>query len=79
MDASSRRKLHAAMATTKEPWLIARYLNDQLNQTKVRKQDTVFGIRYALLNSYSNPYTWNFIKKHWTYLVEKYFLNFFFE
>jgi aminopeptidase N len=70
MDASSRRKLQYAMSCTKEPWLITRYLNDQLNYTKVRRQDTILGLRYGLINSYSHPFAWNFIKQNWLHLIE---------
>lgn len=60
------------MACTREPWLINRFLNDQLNDTKVRKQDTLFGIRYASVKPLGNIMTWDFIKTNWNELFERY-------
>ena len=59
------------MACAKQPWLVTRYLNDQINSTKVRLQDTAFGISYISEKSYGNTRAWTFIKDNWDYLVDK--------
>ena len=59
------------MSCTKEPWLIAQHLNNQLNESKVRTQDFLFGIRYATYKSYSNVIAWAFVKNNWNTISNK--------
>ena len=59
------------MSCTREPWLLNKYLNDQLNETKVRKQDTLSGLRYALSHSNSYSLAWNFIKDKWDEIINR--------
>ena len=59
------------MSCSKEPWLIKRFLNDQLNETKVRRQDFLRGISAAVRSPYGNLITWNFIKEYWLEIFEK--------
>ena len=59
------------MSCAKQPWLVSRYLNDQINSSKVRLQDTAFGISYISEKSYGNMIAWTFIKENWDYLVDK--------
>ena len=59
------------MACTKQPWLISRYLNDQINSTKVRLQDSAAGISRMALNPNGNLRTWTFIKDNWDVLVNR--------
>lgn len=68
---AQRRILQSAMSCTKEPWLIARYLRDQLNETKVRRQDSISGLNYAATKSYANLQTWAFLKANWEEIFEK--------
>jgi glutamyl aminopeptidase len=60
------------MACTKQPWLISRYLNDQINSTKVRLQDSAAGLSRIAATSYGNLRTWTFIKDNWDELISKF-------
>jgi hypothetical protein len=62
------------MACAKEPWLIKRFLNDQLNETKVRRQDSLRGINSAARSPYGNLITWNFVKEFWQDLFTRFVL-----
>ena len=59
------------MSCTKEPWLIKKYLNDQLNTTKVRVQDTLSGLRVAAQRPHASLFTWNFVKDNWNELFDR--------
>jgi hypothetical protein len=59
------------MSCAKEPWLIKKHLNNQMNQTKIRNQDSVIGIRYGTTKSYSFIITWNFVKNNWLELIKQ--------
>ena len=71
MDANSKRSLQYAMSCTREPWLVMRYLNNQMNDQIVRRQDSLIGLRVALANSYSNKIAWVFLKKNWQLLLDR--------
>ena len=71
-DSNAKKEIQNSMACTREPWLINRFLNDQLNHTKVRRQDTLFGLRYASTKSLGNIMTWDFIKTNWNELYDRY-------
>ena len=58
------------MSCTKQPWLISRYLNDQINSTKVRLQDAASGISQVSIRAYGNLRAWTFVKDNWDYLVD---------
>ncbi len=75
IESSAKDILQQAMACSKEPWVIRRYLNDQLNETKIRKQDSIRGIVSASRTMHGNQIAWNFIKENWIELFDRY-LNF---
>ncbi len=72
IDSNARNDLQYGMSCTKEPWLIQRFLNDQLNVTKVRAQDTLLGIRVAARSAYANSYAWYFSKSNWNELFTRF-------
>ena len=59
------------MSCTKIPWLISRYLNDQLNSSKVRLQDAASGYSTIALRTYGTMMTWTFIKDNWDEITSK--------
>ena len=71
IDSSHKADLQYGMSCAREPHLIRSYLEDQLDQSKVRVQDTVTGIGYAASNVYANSVTWNFVKENWSVFVER--------
>jgi hypothetical protein len=72
MDANSKRELQYGLSCSKESWLIIKYLSSQLNETKVRRQDTISGLRFAAINSYAHMLTWSFVKANWHRLLDRY-------
>uniref|UniRef100_A0A4W6G5D0 Aminopeptidase n=1 Tax=Lates calcarifer TaxID=8187 RepID=A0A4W6G5D0_LATCA len=70
--ASEASRLRAAMACTKTPWLLNRYLEYTLDPTKIRKQDATSTIQYIAQNVVGLPLAWNFIRARWSYIFQQY-------
>ena len=68
---SQRIILQTAMACSKDPWLISRFLNDQINSTKVRIQDATSGSSQIGGQTHGHIKTWLFLKDNWDYLVSR--------
>ena len=60
------------MSCAVQPHLITQFLNDQLDETIVRKQDTLSGLRAAASKSTGNARTWEFVKSNWKELFDRY-------
>ncbi|XP_056135374.1 aminopeptidase N-like [Lampris incognitus] len=70
--ASEAAKLRSALACTKAPWLLNRYLEYTLDATKIRKQDATSTIQAIANNVVGMPLAWNFIRGKWNYLFQQY-------
>lgn len=70
--ASEASRLRAAMACTKAPWLLNRYLEYTLDPTKIRKQDATSTIQYIASNVVGLPLAWNFIRSKWSFIFQEY-------
>ncbi|XP_074522826.1 aminopeptidase N-like [Halichoeres trimaculatus] len=70
--ASEASRLRAALACTKAPWLLNRYLEYTLDPTKIRKQDATSTIQYVARNVVGLPLAWNFIRAKWSYIFQEY-------
>lgn len=70
--ASEASRLRAAMACTKAPWLLNRYLEYTLDPTKIRKQDATSTIQYISRNVVGMPLAWNFVRAKWNLIFQQY-------
>ncbi|XP_064191653.1 aminopeptidase N-like [Anguilla rostrata] len=70
--ATEADKLMYALACTKQPWLLKRYLEYTLDPTKIRKQDATFTIRYIAGNVVGQTLAWDFIRERWEYIFTQY-------
>uniref|UniRef100_A0A672FHM4 Aminopeptidase n=1 Tax=Salarias fasciatus TaxID=181472 RepID=A0A672FHM4_SALFA len=70
--ASEALRLRAAMACTKVPWLLNRYLEYTLDPTKIRKQDATSTINLIAQNVVGMPLAWNFVRAKWSDIYELY-------
>uniref|UniRef100_A0A6Q2ZPR1 Aminopeptidase n=1 Tax=Esox lucius TaxID=8010 RepID=A0A6Q2ZPR1_ESOLU len=70
--ATEADKLRYALACTKQPWLLNKYLEYSLNPTKIRKQDATSTIVYIASNVVGQPLAWDFIRDRWQYIFEQY-------
>ncbi|KAG5839759.1 hypothetical protein ANANG_G00208350 [Anguilla anguilla] len=70
--ASEAEKLRSALACTKEPWLLNRYLEYTLDPTKIRKQDATSTIVYIASNVVGQPLAWDFVRSRWEYIFTEY-------
>ncbi|KAM4744490.1 aminopeptidase N-like [Anableps anableps] len=70
--ASEASRLRAAMACTKTPWLLNRYLEYTLDPTKIRKQDATSTIQFIARNVVGMPLAWNFVRAKWSYIFQQY-------
>ncbi|MED6253404.1 hypothetical protein ATANTOWER_028725 [Ataeniobius toweri] len=69
--ASEASRLRSAMACTKTPWLLNRYLAYTLDPTKIRKQDATSTIQYIAHNVVGMPLAWNFVRSKWSYIFQQ--------
>uniref|UniRef100_A0A8C1F0K0 Aminopeptidase n=1 Tax=Cyprinus carpio carpio TaxID=630221 RepID=A0A8C1F0K0_CYPCA len=65
-------KLRSALACTKVPWLLNRYLEYTMNPEKIRKQDATSTIGYIASNIIGQPLAWDFIRANWDYFFKLY-------
>lgn len=70
--ASEAARLRSAMACTKAPWLLNRYLEYTLDPTKIRKQDAISTIHSIAQNVVGMPLAWNFVRAKWSYIFHQY-------
>ncbi|XP_061077243.1 aminopeptidase Ey-like [Conger conger] len=70
--ASEAEKLRSALACTKEPWLLNRYLEYTLDPTKIRKQDATSTIVYIADNVVGQSLAWDFVRAKWEYIFTQY-------
>ncbi|XP_030574026.1 aminopeptidase Ey-like isoform X2 [Archocentrus centrarchus] len=68
--ASEASKLRSALACSKIPWILNRYLEYALDPTKIRKQDATSTIQYVARNVVGMPLAWNFVKARWNYIFQ---------
>uniref|UniRef100_A0A671SFS2 Aminopeptidase n=1 Tax=Sinocyclocheilus anshuiensis TaxID=1608454 RepID=A0A671SFS2_9TELE len=65
-------KLRSALACTKVPWLLNRYLEYTMNPEKIRKQDATSTIGYIASNIIGQPLAWDFVRANWDYFFKLY-------
>ncbi|XP_048471730.1 aminopeptidase Ey-like [Rhincodon typus] len=70
--ATEADKLRSAMACTRHPWLLNRYLQYTLDPTKIRKQDATSTITSIASNVVGQPLAWDFVRANWKFLFEQY-------
>lgn len=62
---SDNKLLLAALACTKEPWLLNRLLNYSMTPSEIRKVDSTFVMAAVAQNDAGAVLTWNFVKERW--------------
>uniref|UniRef100_A0A8C5CRI8 Aminopeptidase n=1 Tax=Gadus morhua TaxID=8049 RepID=A0A8C5CRI8_GADMO len=70
--ATESARLRSALACTKAPWLLNRYLQYSIDPTKIRKQDSVSTIVAVARNVVGMPLAWNFVRENWSYIFNNY-------
>ncbi|KAG7275826.1 hypothetical protein CRUP_016766 [Coryphaenoides rupestris] len=70
--ATESARLRLALACTKAPWLLNRYLQYTLDPTKIRKQDATSTIQAVARNVVGMPLAWNFVREKWSYIFKQY-------
>nr|XP_006629062.1 PREDICTED: aminopeptidase N [Lepisosteus oculatus] len=70
--ATETDKLRAALACSKQPWLLNRYLEYTLDSQKIRKQDATSTIVYVANNVVGQSLAWDFIRAHWSFIFTQY-------
>lgn len=70
--ANEKRACLRALAETKQPWLLQRYLQYSVDETKVKIQDTVSVIAYVSRNPLGRRLAWDFVRSQWDTLFTKY-------
>ncbi|XP_070763201.1 aminopeptidase N-like [Enoplosus armatus] len=70
--ASEAEKLRSALACTKQPWLLNRYLEYTLDPNMIRKQDATSTIVYIANNVVGQSLAWDFVRARWSYIFTQY-------
>ncbi|XP_039989347.1 aminopeptidase N-like [Xiphias gladius] len=70
--ASEADKLRSALACTKQPWLLNRYLEYTLDPNMIRKQDATSTIIYIADNVVGQSLAWDFVRAQWSYIFTQY-------
>ncbi|XP_067308061.1 aminopeptidase N [Pseudorasbora parva] len=70
--AAEAAKLRSALACTKVPWLLNRYLEYTMNPEKIRKQDATSIVGYIASNIIGQPLAWDFVRANWAYFFKVY-------
>nr|XP_046251148.1 alanyl (membrane) aminopeptidase b isoform X2 [Scatophagus argus] len=65
-------KLRSALACTKQPWLLNRYLEYTLDPDMIRKQDATSTIVYIASNVIGQSLAWDFVRARWSYIFTQY-------
>ncbi|XP_054476641.1 aminopeptidase N-like isoform X2 [Anoplopoma fimbria] len=65
-------KLRSALACTKQPWLLNRYLEYTLDPDMIRKQDATSTIVYIANNVVGQSLAWDFVRAQWSYIFKEY-------
>ncbi|KAL6107437.1 anpep [Pungitius sinensis] len=65
-------KLRSALACTKQPWLLNRFLEYTLEPDLIRKQDATSTIVYIANNVVGQSLAWDFVRARWSYIFAEY-------
>ncbi|XP_036026619.1 aminopeptidase N [Onychomys torridus] len=63
-------KLRAALACSKDVWILNRYLSYTLNSEYIRRQDATSTITSIASNVVGQPLVWDFVRSNWKKLFE---------
>ncbi|XP_069481326.1 aminopeptidase Ey-like [Ambystoma mexicanum] len=58
-------RLRAAMACSKEPWILNRYLEYTLDPKRIRKQDAIATMSSIASNAVGQSLVWDFVRANW--------------
>ncbi|XP_033725116.1 aminopeptidase N-like isoform X1 [Pecten maximus] len=70
--AGEQGRLMAALACSKETWILSRYLVYSITPDKIRKQDATSVIVYISNNPIGRALAWDFVRGHWDFLMNEY-------
>ncbi|XP_072241404.1 aminopeptidase N-like [Leuresthes tenuis] len=70
--ASEAEKIRAALACTKQPWLLNRFLEFTLDPNLIRKQDATSTIVYIANNVVGQSLAWDFVRARWSFIFAEY-------
>ncbi|EDV21351.1 expressed hypothetical protein [Trichoplax adhaerens] len=70
--ASEKTALMYALAFSRTPWILNRYLQRSMNTSLVRSQDTLSVIRYVSGTTLGRPIAWSFFQANWNTLYDRY-------
>ncbi|XP_061450868.1 aminopeptidase N [Rhineura floridana] len=69
---SEADKLRAALACSREPWILQRYLMYSLDSSKIRPQDATSTINSIARNVVGQSFVWEFVRANWKKLFEQF-------
>ncbi|XP_071953572.1 glutamyl aminopeptidase-like [Antedon mediterranea] len=67
-----RSRLLYGLARTRNVWLLCRYLDYAMDESKVRSQDFFTVVNYIADNPVGNPIVWDWVRTNWELLVNRF-------
>ncbi|CAG2166902.1 unnamed protein product [Oppiella nova] len=67
---SEKKLLLGALGSTRNAWLLSRYLNSSLDRDSVRPQDTVHVITTVARNPVGRDMVWRFVREEWAPIMK---------
>ncbi|XP_030370374.1 uncharacterized protein LOC115620994 [Scaptodrosophila lebanonensis] len=74
-DASEKAKLMVGLAAIQDPKVLQRYIDAAWIEKNVRGQDYFTCLKSIAANPVGEPLVWNYVRKNWTKLVERFGLR----
>ncbi|KAJ8022350.1 Aminopeptidase Ey [Holothuria leucospilota] len=72
---SEKSRLLSGMARTRHVWLLSRYIEYAMDESKIRSQDFFSVMYYIASNPVGNPLVWDFTRANWETLVDRFGIN----
>lgn len=67
-----KENLFFGLSCSREPWVIQKYLNDQIDPSLMISNSAVInGIKYTSANAQSYLVAWDFVKINWDFIYTK--------
>ena len=74
-NAQEKSKLLYGLAFNTKPWVLTQFIRLAQNESIVRSQDFLTALRYVSKNPIGTPIVWEFVRREWNWLVDRYTLN----
>ncbi|PIK40302.1 Glutamyl aminopeptidase [Apostichopus japonicus] len=72
---AEKSRISFGLARTRHVWLLSRYIEYAMDESKIRRGDFFSVLSYISGNPVGNPLIWDYIRANWEYLVDRFGLS----